>query len=118
MNDRIEDCIKKYSIINLKQLKEDFRENWKVPLIMFMVPTVVSMLIFRFADKGSQVIGLGFLFGLWAIYGFFLLTKPIYLRVIIPVLISIIQVFIFLIMAFQYFLASISEYLEKNLKEV
>ena len=117
MEEKMEDYINRYSSVNLKQLTEDFRDNWKVPLIMFIVPMVVSALIFMFVDKGSNVIGIGFLFGLWAIYGFFLLTKPLYLRVIIPILIGIIQVFILLIMIFQYFLAAISEYIEKNLKE-
>jgi len=76
--------IDKYPKVNLKQLKYDYHDSW-LPFLFFIIPLAGAFCIFYFASSESKWIGFGFLFIFWSLYGFYLIMRPILLRIIIPI---------------------------------
>lgn len=120
------DYIKRYSIIDLKELKQDWKDNnWKIRLLFVIIPLLPAIFIFIFKNSayyiftprsdypfstfGSLIFWVSIIISL---FGFLFLIKPIITRIIIPILIWIIQVFVFITTTVQYTLASLSQALD------
>lgn len=106
--------ITKYSEFNLKQLKYDYRDFW-LHFLFFIIPFAGTFCIFHFVDSKSKWIGFGFILIMWALYGFYLITRPLILRILIPIIMFFLRVIILLLKLLQYLFVGLAEYLEKKL---
>jgi succinate-acetate transporter protein len=110
------ETIEKYSQFNVKQLRKDYNDFW-ISFIFFIVPLIGMYCIFHFVNHNSNWIGIGFILGIWALYGFYLVTRPLIIRIFIPLLLSFLAVIAIFIKGIQYVFALVGEYIEKKIEK-
>lgn len=116
--EKLKGDVDKYSFFSLKQLRSDYQHIliFLFYFIAFLIPSVLTYIIFHYADSHSKWIGFGFFTGLWAVVGLFLLIRPVILRIIIPMFLFILQMIIGIITIFQVAIVTFAEYIEKQIK--
>jgi len=117
MNDiNKQEIIDKYSKIDLRLLRKDYSFFW-LPFFSFTVPFLGCVVIFHYADSESRWIGFAFLLLILSIYGFYLVLRPLILRILIPVILFFFEFMSILFKGLHFMFIEIAEYLDKKIKE-
>jgi hypothetical protein len=110
--------ISKYRILAPHKVISDYKRYKKirVALIFLIVPLLIFFFVYYFMDMSSMRTTFLIVSGLWSVLGFYFSARPIFLRIIFPVLINFISIIIFPLLFLQDYIAFESENTEKSLR--